>query len=356
MASPKKILKKGELLFNEGDKSDAMYFVNNGTIRLFKKKGTSSIEIGMIHKGEVIGEMGFLDGGARSASAEAMYDTELSEINAPSMADQLKSLPQWLSVLLKTVVNRLRSANNKIRQLEAASTSLNYKSESGSSSSYQFLPSHDILKICISVMSATSRGSEKITLSDGTQAIKTSLIRILKFANQILSVHQSKVTEFLDVLERINIAKIDRTNSEKVDVYITDFDQLEVLTNFISDENQKEASKQTNFTLRGVVVMGFIVKYLNAFPPGPDGVSTINLALIIAKERESLGGKDPFRIDEINELIKNKVATEVAMKDATTVTTKVFYKDFQKMFKIQKALKEIDLLNEKKREKALKAR
>ena len=60
MAAPiPRKLKKGELLFNEGDISKSMYFIQTGTIRLFKKKGNASIELGVIHKGEVIGEMGF---------------------------------------------------------------------------------------------------------------------------------------------------------------------------------------------------------------------------------------------------------------------------------------------------------
>src|SRR5271170_797693 len=138
MAAPiPRKLKKGELLFNEGDISKSMYFVQNGTIRLYKKKGNASIELGIIHKGEVIGEMGFLDGGPRSASAEAIHDTDLMEITNVNLVEQLKVLPPWLMVLLKTIVNRLRSANNKIRQLETASTSYNYGDSGGQT--YQYL-------------------------------------------------------------------------------------------------------------------------------------------------------------------------------------------------------------------------
>ena len=161
MAAPiPRKLKKGEMLFNEGDLSRSMYFIQTGTLRLFKKKGSASVELGLIHKGEVIGEMGFLDGGARSASAEAIHDTDLLEVTNANLVEQMKVLPPWLMVLLKTIVNRLRSANNKIRQLETSSTALTYGSE-GVSTTYQFLNIYDVLKICTALLITGTRNGEK---------------------------------------------------------------------------------------------------------------------------------------------------------------------------------------------------
>src|SRR5690348_3714743 len=77
-------LKKGQLLFSEGENSRAMYFLKSGMIRIFKKKGDSSIEIDTVHSGQVIGELAFLDGNPRSASGEALTDCELNEISGPT--------------------------------------------------------------------------------------------------------------------------------------------------------------------------------------------------------------------------------------------------------------------------------
>ncbi|HRK03052.1 MAG TPA: Crp/Fnr family transcriptional regulator, partial [Oligoflexia bacterium] len=211
MATPTvRRLKKGELLFNEGDPSKAMYFVQGGSIRLFKRKGTGSIELGSIHKGEVIGEMGFLDGGPRSASAEAVQDVELLEISNVNLAEQLKSMPPWLPVLLRTVVNRLRSANNKIRQLESASTAYTYGSE-GVSTNYQFLSVYDVMKICTALLVVSSRGDGRCPMG-----------RILRYANQIIGIHENKVAELLDVLERVGLVAIDKPAPDKIEVFVKD--------------------------------------------------------------------------------------------------------------------------------------
>lgn len=343
--------KKGDIVFNEGDKSEAMYYIQNGSIRLFKKKGTGSIELGTVHKGEVIGEMGFLDGGPRSASAEIMYDADLVEINSGQMAEQLKNLPQWISVLLKTVVNRLRSANNKIKQLETVTSSINYGNEGGNSSNYEFLTTPEILKICSAILLVASRNGESV---DG--AIRIQMTRVIRYAQQINGVSLSKITEMLDVLEHVNIVKVDSSVSDNVMVYVLDIDQLEVLIGFINEENLKEQSKKINLSLKSVVMMGYIVKHLNLFPPDPTGISDVNIAKIIQIEKQALGGKEPFKTDDLAELVNSKLATELSIKDPETMITKVVNKDIVRIFKVQKAIKEIQIVNEKKRAKVFKTK
>lgn len=323
-----------------------MYFVGNGTLRLFKKKGNSSIELGMIHKGEIIGEMGFLDGGPRSASAEAIHDTELMEITNTNLAEQLKVLPPWLMVLLKTIVNRLRSANNKIRQLESASTAYSYGSE-GVTTTYQFLSIYDVLKICASVLLVGARNGEP---ADGT--VKCPLIKVNRYANQIMGIHVAKVEEMVDVLERVELAKVDRAVPDKVLITLFDLDQLELLIIFINEENLKENSKKITFSVKAVQLMSYMVKHKALFPPNTDGVAEINLAKIVEIERAETG-KEPFRIDDtVAELVKAKMATDLAYKDDQNIITSVKVRDLARMYKIQKVLKEVDAINEKKREQA----
>ncbi|MEW6055363.1 MAG: cyclic nucleotide-binding domain-containing protein [Bdellovibrionota bacterium] len=341
-------LKKGELLFNEGDPSKSMYFIQSGTIRLFKKKGNASVELGLIHKGEVIGEMGFLDGGPRSASAEAIHETTLNEITNANLVEHLKVLPPWLMVLLKTIVNRLRSANNKIRQLESVSTAYTYGSE-GVSTTYQYLSIYDILKVCTAVLVVGARNGEP---GEGG-AIKIAMSRVNRYANQIMGIHVSKITEMLDILERVGLAKVDRAVLDKIEVHLTDLNQIELLIAFINDENLKDHTKKTNFSVKAVLLMGYIVKYMNQFPPDKDGNAVVNLAVIIEAEKAANGGKEPFRIDDtITELVKAKLSGDVSFKDSTSITLKVRARELTRMYQIQKVLKEVETINDQKREQA----
>src|SRR4051812_22223696 len=108
-------LKKGELLFSEGEKSRAMFLVKSGAIRLFAKRGTSDVEIETIRSGRLLGELAFLDGNPRSVSGEALTDCELVEVSGPTFVEVLHKTPDWLKILLKTIVQRLRAATARIR-------------------------------------------------------------------------------------------------------------------------------------------------------------------------------------------------------------------------------------------------
>ncbi|HAR41840.1 MAG TPA: hypothetical protein DCS07_04300, partial [Bdellovibrionales bacterium] len=151
-------LKKGELLFAEGENSRAMYFLKTGMLRIFKKKGESHIEIDTIHSGQVVGELAFLDGNPRSASGEALTECDLVEVSGPVFQDVLTKMPDWLKILLKTVVARLRTASTRIRQLESASVAVDYSDKDGKRNShYVYLSPIDVLKIASGILLVCAR-------------------------------------------------------------------------------------------------------------------------------------------------------------------------------------------------------
>jgi len=74
MAAPSgvRVLKKGDVLFREGDPSDAMYVIKKGRIGILKNKGSSEVTLAELVPGEMLGEMAFFDNKPRSASAKAV--------------------------------------------------------------------------------------------------------------------------------------------------------------------------------------------------------------------------------------------------------------------------------------------
>jgi CRP-like cAMP-binding protein len=344
MANQKIIkLNKGDVLFNEGDKSEAMYYIQSGAIRLFKKKGQSFIELGILRQGEVLGEMGFLDGGPRSASAEALYTTEVVEVNSTQMAQQLKQFPQWLSILLKTIVQRLRKANETIRQLEASSTTINYSGDG--SSIYEFLNHHDVIKISTAMILCAVYKSQKTS-----SGFEFPLPRLIKYANQVMGVPQAKISELIDGYEKIGIAKINRANPENVIVTVGNPDFIEIIINFITEENTKTEAKKIKFSSKALVVMETILKHISKFPPDKEtNLSEINIMGIINAEKLASGGKEPFKIEDFSELVTQKMATEIQTQNKDIWLTKLNPYELAKMYKIQKFLKEVERINELKR-------
>jgi CRP/FNR family cyclic AMP-dependent transcriptional regulator len=116
MADPDSIsLNPEEFLIHEGEESTQMFFLKSGTMAVFKRKGDTTIQIGTIYSGEVVGEMSFLDKEPRSASVKAISDCELTVIPSENFEKTLNALPAWYKALVHTLLDRLRRANSRIR-------------------------------------------------------------------------------------------------------------------------------------------------------------------------------------------------------------------------------------------------
>lgn len=104
-----------EYLVREGEESTEMYYLQSGTLAVFKRKGDQEHQIGTIISGELVGEMSFLDKNPRSASVKAMSESVLVVIPVDKLEHTLETMPKWFSALLNTLTERLRKANARIR-------------------------------------------------------------------------------------------------------------------------------------------------------------------------------------------------------------------------------------------------
>jgi CRP/FNR family transcriptional regulator, cyclic AMP receptor protein len=117
-----KNLKPGEVLFNDGEIADSLFIIQKGQVRLYKPKGKGFIELAVLRAGEVIGEMAYFDedgsGRKRSCSASAITGVEIIEISFVAFGKTMQSLNPWFKTIITTLVQRLRKANTRIKELE----------------------------------------------------------------------------------------------------------------------------------------------------------------------------------------------------------------------------------------------
>lgn len=338
-------LKKGELLFSEGDQSKSMFFLREGQIRVFKKKGSTAIEIDTIRSGQIIGELAFLDGNPRSASCEAISDSQLVEISGPTFTQTLLKMPDWVKLLLKTVVGRLRAASTKIKQLETAVTQVDYSSSVEGKKSYVYMTYYDALKVGTALLLVAARNKE----AKKENGVLINIDHLHKYAKSIIGVPESKITSFLDVLQQVGLMKLD-SESEMPGFYLTDIEQLEKAINFICEQNLALEEKKKTVGNKGYLIMGFISKHLAQYTPNKEtGIADVNLAEIIKIEKEALQGRDPFRYDDCEELIQKGIIGLPKFNSNDSCISGVNTVQFNKLFQYLRVLKAIDRLNEEKR-------
>lgn len=343
-------LKKGELLFNEGENSRAMYFIKSGMIRIFKKKGESNIEIDTIRAGQVLGELAFLDGNPRSASAEALTECELNEISGPTFQDTLMKMPDWLKIMLKTVVGRLRTASTRIRQLEQASTSFDYSDKDGKRSAhahYVYMSTVDAMKIATGVLLVSARNGKPI---DGGTDVKVPLLT--KYVNHIMGVPVAKITTFLDVMAQSGMATVTEEPAG-TKVVLTDPEFLEQLVGYLNEENLVEPSKRHDLSVRGFLIMSLIAKHIQKYPKNDDGVASVNVAEIRRLETPA-GGREPFRMEEFPELAKLGYSTNIESKSASEAMIQLKPDAFVQAYRYQRVVIALNAVNEQKRKAGAK--
>ncbi len=345
-------LKAGELLFSEGETSRAMYLLKSGALRLFKKKGESFIELDTVRSGQILGELAFLDGNARSASAEALMDCELIEVSGPLFQQALDKSPEWLKILLKTIVARLRAASNRIRQLETASTSYSYSERDGKRlAKYAFLSPPDVLKLSSALLLVCSRTAALSPSEPHTREIRLGLLQ--RYGHQIMGLPVAKITAFLDLLENCKLVEI-AGEPGQTKYWFKDTQLLEDFITYFNEENLIEPEKRHDLTPRGFAMMTLIKKHLDRFPKDEaTGTVTVNFSEIRKIELEAQGGlengaREPFRKEDPVELIRLGYLSGFQVKSANEILTTLDLATFLRHCEFQKIVQAVEEMNEKK--------
>lgn len=107
-------IKKGELLFREGDFADCMYIVSSGEFDVVINQGPTETAVARYGPGHLIGEMSLFDKKPRSATIRAAQDSAAVILPYDKLEEQLRTMPDWVQVTLKTLSEKIRLANSQL--------------------------------------------------------------------------------------------------------------------------------------------------------------------------------------------------------------------------------------------------
>ena len=109
----------GQVLFDRGDHSEAIYFVLSGRLRaIIEHRDASSDILGEIARGETVGELGLLTGEPRGATVLAVRETLVAKMSRPVFESVLGGYPRVAVATMRTVVERFRRAERARRAPE----------------------------------------------------------------------------------------------------------------------------------------------------------------------------------------------------------------------------------------------
>ena len=109
-------LAAGETLFNTGEPGESLYVVKSGEIELFiKDTAGQKILLAIASAGEVFGELALLDRGPRTATAYALADSELLELDRDDLLLLFQKSPNAALRLLAAMGHMTRKADELLR-------------------------------------------------------------------------------------------------------------------------------------------------------------------------------------------------------------------------------------------------
>lgn len=106
-------LTSGEFLFKRGDKSDGLYIVASGQVRILQQEAGETRVLGHVGHGQLLGEMAVLTDEPRTADAVAIRDSVVLRLSADAFNNLTKAFPHLMMHIVRVVVDRLRNERKR---------------------------------------------------------------------------------------------------------------------------------------------------------------------------------------------------------------------------------------------------
>ena len=107
-------MKKGQVVFHEGNRSDYAFIIEDGQIEVSRKRKDGNVEvIDILGQNEVFGEIGMIDGGPRSATATALESCKVTLISRTDLNAMARKDPKVWLPFVKALSARLRRSTTK---------------------------------------------------------------------------------------------------------------------------------------------------------------------------------------------------------------------------------------------------
>ena len=117
-AGERRVYAPGERLMKQGDAAASMWVILSGKVSVVREHPdlAAPIPLAVLGPGEVVGEMGLLDGDPRSATVNAIEATITMEVAQSALSLMVTEFPDLYAALVKVLSRRLRDTNDLVAQ------------------------------------------------------------------------------------------------------------------------------------------------------------------------------------------------------------------------------------------------
>lgn len=116
MADTVKKLKRGEVLFKEGETPTSVYLIQSGKVGLMSERSGKSLEVATLGPSQILNEAALFSTTAKNEyTAEAMQETKLLEVPLELMRAQLEKCPPGVKLMTKSLSDEMRQMRKQVK-------------------------------------------------------------------------------------------------------------------------------------------------------------------------------------------------------------------------------------------------
>lgn len=114
----------GDRLMKQGEPAESLFVILAGQVSVVREHPDLSepVQLAALGPGEVVGEMGLLDGESRSATVTALEGTVAMEIGKDQLAEIVERFPEVYGTLVRVLSRRLRRTDELAAQIKSGTT------------------------------------------------------------------------------------------------------------------------------------------------------------------------------------------------------------------------------------------
>ncbi|MBF0566450.1 MAG: cyclic nucleotide-binding domain-containing protein [Nitrospirae bacterium] len=119
----------GQTIIKEGGYGEGTYVILHGKVEITKQVEEGSVKIALLEKGDILGEMSFVDKHPRSVSAVAIGDVKLGLIDKDFLEEEINKTSGDFRLILLTITERLRKTTFQLVKLIVENHKLKVENE-----------------------------------------------------------------------------------------------------------------------------------------------------------------------------------------------------------------------------------
>ncbi len=109
-----KTFRKGDTIIEKGSHETCAYVIESGRVEISDTVNNEKVVLAILGKEQILGEMGLVEDKPRSATVTAIEDVQVAVISRDKFNKLFEENPKVLLPIIKSLFERLRTANNML--------------------------------------------------------------------------------------------------------------------------------------------------------------------------------------------------------------------------------------------------